>query len=156
MGCPQISQRTLCDAMKNVYIASAIDIGEAHDIHPQNKKDVGFRLAYNALHNVYHQADVVPAGPSLKGGSREGSTIRLVFDNAEGLRLTENGKRSFFVGDASGAYKPADSVVIEGDTLIVSADDIKFPTSVRYAWSDNPDATLYNAANLPCGTFCWE
>ena len=150
------SQRSLCNSMKNVYMGSAIDIGEAKDIHPQNKKDVGFRLAFTALHNVYHITDVVPAGPWLRSGSREGSAIRLVFDNAEGLRLTKNGKRSFYIGDASGAYMPADSITIEGNTILVSAESIVFPTSVRYAWSDNPDITLYNAAGLPCGSFCWE
>ncbi|MBQ7649422.1 MAG: hypothetical protein IJS15_00600 [Victivallales bacterium] len=150
------SQRTLCNSMRDVYLGSAIDIGEAADIHPQNKKDVGFRLAYNALRNVYHLADVTPAGPWLKGGSREGAAIRLVFDNAEGLHLTEDGKRSFYVGDATGAFVKADSVIVEGNTLLVSAKEILFPTAVRYAWSDNPDATLYNAAGLPCGTFCWE
>ena len=148
-------QRSLCDAMKNVYIASAIDIGEEIDIHPQNKKDVGFRLAYTALHNVYHLKDVVPEGPRFRSAVREGNAVRIFFDYADGLKVLENAERSFCVSDATGAYAQADSVVVEGSTILVSAKDIKFPNGVKYAWSDNPDSVIYNGAGLPASTFCW-
>ena len=41
-------------ALPNTGMASAIDIGDANDIHPKNKKDVGVRLALAALKNIYH------------------------------------------------------------------------------------------------------
>ncbi len=50
-------------ALPHTGMAVAIDIGDANDIHPKNKRDVGLRLAFNALHRTYGKEDVVPCGP---------------------------------------------------------------------------------------------
>lgn len=149
-------QRKLCDEMTNVYNGSAIDIGEEKDIHPQNKKDVGFRLAYTALHNVYCCSDVVPEGPRFRRAVREGHSIRLFFDYADGLCIKGDARKSFYLSEDGIGYNEADSVAIEGNSVLVSCEKVAFPNNVRYAWSDNPYSTLYNAAGLPAAPFQWN
>ena len=105
---------------------------------------------------MYHIKDIVPEGPKFRSGTREGNSVRLFFDNADGLRILENGAQSFCIIDAPGAYALADSAIVDGSTIVVSSKSIEFPSSVRYAWSDNPDSVIYNGAGLPASTFEWK
>lgn len=146
-------QRKLCDDMKNVYMVSAVDIGEFHDIHPQDKKSVGRRLADNALCNVYHCNGIVPSGPLFDGFSIEGNQVRIKFRYAEGMYLKENGAQSFYIAGSSQLFYPADSVKVEGSSILVSSSKVAEPQNVRYAWADYPVSTLYNGAELPASPF---
>ena len=62
-------------------MAVITDIGEAHDIHPRNKQDVGWRLSQWALHQTYGKKELVPAGPLYKSLKIEGNSIRLSFEH---------------------------------------------------------------------------
>ena len=55
-------------------MASALDVGEAADIHPKDKLDVGERLALWALKNDYGRSTIVPSGPILKDVTVANST----------------------------------------------------------------------------------
>ena len=61
-------------------MAVITDIGEANDIHPKNKQDVGKRLAQWALHQTYNKKDLVPSGPLFKSHKVEGKSIRISFN----------------------------------------------------------------------------
>ena len=149
-------QRRLCEKMDKVYMVTAVDIGDWNDIHPQDKKTVGFRLAQNALHNVYHHREVIPFGPLYKGYSVEGGRVRLFFDNADGMYIKDDLPQSFYIAGVDGKYHSAEKVVIDNDTVIVSASKVKFPRSVCYAWANAPASTLYNSADLPASPFTTE
>ncbi len=154
------AQRLICDSLPEVYMASAIDIGETEDIHPQDKKSVGLRMADNALANVYG-LPVTPSGPLYRGCRRENNRIRLFFDHADGLYFKQSpcptcdtdSSKSFFIIERDGNATPADSVVIEGNTVLVSSSKCPAPIGVKYGWSDNPPSTLYNNSNLPASPF---
>jgi len=147
-------------------MAVIIDIGEAGDIHPRNKQDVGDRLARWALHQTYDKSDIVPCGPLYKSHAVEGSAIRLTFDNVgsglivgkkEGLEPTEelkDGKLArFAIAGEDKAWHWAEAT-IDGDTVVVSSPDVKEPVAVRYAFSMNPEgANLYNKEGLPASPF---
>lgn len=150
------TQRRVCNDMKNVYMASAIDIGEFYDIHPQDKKSVGKRLADNALCNVYCCNDTVPFGPLYMDYCIEGGKIRLFFRYTDGMYLKENAEQSFYVAGQDKVFYPADSVKIEGSSLLVSSAQVESPAHVRYAWADYPFSTLYNGAELPASPFTTE
>jgi len=152
------SQQKCAAELPNVYSASAVDIGEAKDIHPQNKKDVGFRLAQSALYHVYHRSEVVPCGPQLTGVSVENGRIRLFFRYAEGLRFKGGKPAGFQLGSMDEVRKvplfcDADTVAIEGSTLVVSSAACPAPAVVRYAWDNCPEGNLYNGAGLPAEPF---
>ncbi len=139
----------------NTGMASAIDIGDAGDIHPRNKQVVGLRLAQWALAKTYNQ-NVVPNGPHYAGYTIEGDKIRVRFtDVGSGLLIQDPKSRikTCFIADASRTFVRAEAT-IEGDTLLVSTADVKAPQAVRYAWSDNPEGcNLYNADGLPASPF---
>lgn len=134
-------------------MAVAIDIGDAADIHPANKQDVGKRLALNALSRVYGFKDVVPSGPLLSKAVRGGADIRLRFAFADGGLVAQGGAlKGFALAGEDGRFFWA-RAEIEGDTVVVSSARVPNPVAVRYAWADNPVCNLYNRAGLPASPF---
>jgi sialate O-acetylesterase len=134
-------------------LAVAIDIGEALDIHPRNKKDVGLRLAYSALHRTYGLKDVVPSGPHFQRAEWQGSKAKLFFDfPADGLKIIGDRLEGFSIAGEDGRFHWADARIV-GQTVEVSSDAVAKPAAVRYAWADNPAANLYNSAGLPAVPF---
>ena len=139
--------------LKNTGMAVTIDIGDAADIHPKNKQDVGKRLALIAEANTYH-LPVVFSGPLYKNYTIEGNKIRIKFKYAENGLKTNDGKAltGFAIAGPDHKFQWA-TAVIDGNDVVVSSPDIKFPVAVRYGWANNPDCNLYNAANLPASPF---
>jgi sialate O-acetylesterase len=136
--------------------AVATDIGEAKDIHPRNKQDVGLRLALAAL-KVAYGMDIVYSGPVYKSMAKEGKTIALSFSNVGGGLLAKGDKYGYLKGfSIAGSDKKFvwAKAKIEGDKVIVYSDEIGDPVAVRYAWADNPeDANLFNQEGLPASPF---
>jgi sialate O-acetylesterase len=149
----------------NTGMAVITDIGNARDIHPKNKQDVGSRLAQWALHYTYGK-NIVPSGPLYKSHTVEGSSVRIAFDcvgkglmvgRKEGLAPTQevsNGKlQRFAIAGADKQWHWADAV-IDGETVVVSCKDVPKPVAVRYAFAMNPEgANLYNKEGLPASPF---
>jgi sialate O-acetylesterase len=141
-------------ALPGVGMAVAIDVGEAADIHPKDKKSVGERLARWALCEVYHRAGL-PSGPLLAGMQREaGGRLRLSFRYAQGLSTRDGAAvRHLAIADAKRCWRWAQSR-IEGESLVVWHPDLSCPAAVRYAWADNPEGcNLVNGAGLPASPF---
>jgi sialate O-acetylesterase len=136
-------------------MAVTIDIGEADDIHPRNKQDVGKRLALAALYGTYGK-DVVYSGPVFKSMEVKDKVVVLEFDPM-GSELMVKDKygyvKGFAVAGEDRVFHWARGVV-QGKRVILECPDVKVPVAVRYAWADNPDdANLYNAEGLPAGPF---
>ena len=74
--------------------------------------------------------------------------IFLHFDNADGLTCT----KGFEIAASDGMFYPA-YIKIEGDKILLSSPDVKFPAAVRYGWSGFTDADLRNKQGLPASTF---
>jgi sialate O-acetylesterase len=139
-------------ALPNTGMAVAIDIGDANDIHPKNKQEVGNRLAHLALRRVYGQG-VAGSGPIYRDMWPEGNRIHLRFDHAQGGLETRNGVlRGFAVAGADHVFHWA-LATIEHDGVVVWSPDVPAPVAVRYGWASNPDCNLYNAAGLPASPF---
>ena len=142
-------------SVPNTAMAVLIDIGEAGDIHPKNKQDVGYRLSLPALKMVYGK-NIVFSGPTYKSMKIEGNKIRLTFDNI-GSGLITKDKYGYVKGFAiAGENKKLvwAKAYLEGNEIVVYNDSIANPIAVRYAWADNPDdASLYNKEGLPASPF---
>lgn len=133
-------------------MAVAIDIGEANDIHPRNKQDVGKRLAMTALAIAYGQK-IVYSGPIYRSMRIEGNKIRLFFDHV-GSRLVAKGDKlvGFAIAGKDRKFVWANAR-IEGDTVVVWSEQVPDPVAVRYAWANNPECNLYNKEGLPASPF---
>lgn len=140
-------------SLANTAMATTIDIGEADDIHPRNKQDVGKRLWLAAQHEVFGE-DIVYSGPQYDGHTIEGNKIRISF-NHTGSGLTVKGYdelKGFAIAGADKKFYWAEAE-IKGNQVIVWSDEVENPVAVRYAWADNPDAALYNEEGLPAVPF---
>jgi sialate O-acetylesterase len=140
-------------AEPNTGMAITIDIGEAGDIHPKNKQDVGKRLAVWALGTTYGR-DIVYSGPIFDSCERKGDKIVVRFRHTgRGMHASDAGAlQGFAVADEDRKFVSA-SATIEGDTVIVSSPDVRNPVAVRYAWAANPNCNLVNSAGLPASPF---
>lgn len=136
----------------NTGMAVIIDIGEADNIHPTNKQDVGKRLALAALAKAYGK-DIAYSGPIYRACTIEGQKVRIEFDHInEGLVARNGGLTGFTIAgeDRNFVWAKAE---IDGRAIVVWADGIDKPAAVRYAWADNPACNLYNGAGLPASPF---
>jgi sialate O-acetylesterase len=147
----EAQMRTL--VLPNTGMAVIIDIGEADDIHPRNKTDVGLRLARWALADTYGE-DVVRSGPLYDSSAVEGGAVRVRFHHRGGGLSTSDGEppRAFAVAGADRTWHWAEAR-IDGAAVLVSSPAVPQPVALRYAWADNPVATLQNAEGLPASPF---
>jgi len=139
-------------SLPKTAMAVTIDIGDAKDIHPKNKQEVGRRLALGALAIAYSK-DIEHSGPAFASMTVEGRSIRLTFTHTAGGLVAKGEKLTgFAIAGVDRKFVWADAT-IDGDTILVHSDLIAAPTAVRYAWANNPDCNLYNKANLPASPF---
>jgi len=139
-------------SLSNTGMAIIIDIGEAKDIHPKNKQDVGGRLALAARAIAYGEK-VEYSGPLYRQVTPEQGALRVWFDHAKsGLNAKGGGLKGFEIAAADGKFVPA-TARIDGGTVVVSSAAVSAPKHVRYAWSANPECNLYNADGLPASPF---
>ncbi len=150
--------------LENTGMAVIIDIGEANDIHPKNKQEVGRRLALAARAQTYGEK-VDYMGPMYSHHKVEGNKIRIYFNGtkgglkadtyqniAEGKKSGESTLTGFTIAGADKKFYWANAA-IEGNTVVVWSDEVEMPRAVRYAWADNPICNLYNGINLPASPF---
>ncbi len=145
--------QTMILSVTNTGMAVTIDIGEAEDIHPHNKQDVGVRLSLPALVMIYGFKSLVYSGPVYKSMLIEKNKIRIKFDHiAGGLIIHGETLQGFSISGKDKNFVWADAH-IEGNDIIVSSPKISKPVAVRYAWADNPECNLYNSSGLPASPF---
>jgi sialate O-acetylesterase len=146
------AQSVTADLDPDTGLAVTIDIGEGNNIHPKNKQDVGTRLGL-AAEAIAYDRDVTYSGPTFSEMIVEGNQAILHFDHIGGGLVSKTPEiGGFAIRDADGEFVWANAE-IEGDTIRVSADGIKHPVAVRYAWANNPEAPLYNEEGLPMVPF---
>jgi len=139
----------------NTGMAIAIDLGggESASLHPANKQDVGKRLAAWALAKVYNQKDVAESGPIPTGSEIKGREVIVSFEHANGGLVAKGGAlKSFAIAGEDHRWVWADAK-IEGNTVIISSAEVAKPVAARYAWAENPIASLYNGAGLAATPF---
>ena len=142
--------------LPNTGIAVTIDIGEAYDIHPRNKADVGHRLALEARKVAYGEQELVASGPMYYSMLVEGDRAIISFTEV-GSGLVAKDRYGYVKGftiagpDKKFYWARADIV---GDRVSVYSSQVDQPVAVRYGWANNPDdVNLYNKEGLPASPF---
>ena len=138
----------------NTAMAVAIDLGEWNDIHPDNKKDVGERLALAAMKLAYGE-NIVHSGPIYVSSTVDRNEVVIRFDNIGSGLITNDGEApsEFAIAGTDKKFVWA-KARIENDHVIVWNDALVEPKYVRYAWADNPvNPNLYNKEGLPASPF---
>ncbi|TJZ60032.1 sialate O-acetylesterase [Sphingobacterium olei] len=133
-------------------MAVSIDIGDATDIHPRNKKDVGLRLYEAARHIAYHE-DNVYSGPLYRRMEIKDHKIIVYFDHArDGLISKTASVEGFQIAGADNNFEDATATIV-GNTVELTHPSLKNPTTIRYGWAADPKVSLYNTAGLPASPF---
>lgn len=134
-------------------MAVTIDIGEAKDIHPKNKQEVGRRLSLWALGNVYGRKVAAASGPLPAGHEIKGAEVVVTLTHAEGLKTRDGAPvKGFQLAGTDKQWKPA-TARIDGTKLVVTSAEVAAPVALRYAWLDFPETNLVNSADLPASPF---
>ncbi|RED98410.1 sialate O-acetylesterase [Marinoscillum furvescens] len=152
--------------LPNTGMAVLTDIGEAKDVHPHNKMDVGDRLARWALAKNYGVDVEAVSGPLFSAVKhKKGRSIVKFEQVGSGLmvgqkHLMEPTKEvdeplvGFEIAGSDGVWYPAEATIAGKDKVMVSSDQVQEPVAVRFAWSSNPEGiNLYNREGLPAATF---
>jgi sialate O-acetylesterase len=147
--------QTMTLSLPKTGMAVTTDIGNANDIHPTNKQDVGKRLAANALKLTYGQ-DISYSSPMFDSVKYENGKAIISFKFADsGLMVKDKFGylKGFEIAGADKKFYYA-KAEIEGDKVVVYNPNVKNPVAVRYAWADAPtDANLFNSAGFPASPF---
>lgn len=141
-------------SVPNTAMAVAIDLGEWNDIHPDRKKEVGDRLAL-AAEKIAYSENIVYSGPTYQSQTIEGNKIIISFTNTGSGLATSDGEApaEFAVAGDDKKFVWANAK-IEGNTIVVSSDEVPAPKYVRYAWADDPvNPNLINKEGLPAAPF---
>jgi sialate O-acetylesterase len=141
--------------LPNLAMAVGIDIGEAENLHPVDKKDVGHRLYLAALTLAYGEKGIVSTGPLYQSMRVEGDKVILSFTGVGGGLVAKDGAplSGFAIAGPDHRFVWADAV-IRGNRIEVRSPNVPHPESVRYAWADNPaGCNLYNKEGLPASPF---
>jgi sialate O-acetylesterase len=148
------AQTMAMSKLPNTGQAVIIDIGEGKDIHPKNKVDVGKRLARWALAKDYG-IKVATQGPMYKSMEVKDGKVIVKFENVNGVLrpFDVNELKGFTIAGADKKFFNAKGKIVGSDSVELSAEGVKEPVAVRYAWANNPVCNLFDNLNLPACPF---
>ncbi|WP_194768462.1 sialate O-acetylesterase [Tamlana sp. I1] len=149
------AQSFTLQTVANTGMAVTIDVGNAKDIHPTNKQDVGLRLSAIALNNFYEKEQIC-SGPIFKSIEVKGAKVIITFDNlGSGLKSTnaDGFVNGFEIAGANKVFHKAKASIIENKVVLYS-ENVAHPIAVHYGWADDAGAcNLYNIDGFPASPF---
>lgn len=149
------AQRLSLATIPHSALAVTLDVGDANDIHPVDKKPVGERLALAARAVAYGEK-IEYSGPLFDVLRIDGRRAVLAFSHVGGGLVAKDGElKGFTIAGADKVFHPARATIV-GDTIEVVADAVSAPTAVRYAWANVPAGNLFNRAGLPASPFATD
>lgn len=161
------AQLQTSETVPNTGMAVTIDLGDATNLHPLDKLEVGDRLALVARRLVYGE-NIDSYSPLFDTASVEGDKIRLKFkyvgtglktgnspvtSGTTGANPPASELKGFAIAGNDKQFVWAKAIITGPDTIEVMSDKVKQPVAVRYGWANNPEVNLYNSANLPASPF---
>lgn len=142
--------------LDDTQMVVTMDVGEAKDLHPKNKKPIGIRLAKTALNRTYGRLDHAYQGPifdyvEFKG---EKAIVNFYAETVKSGLQTNDGQapKYFQIAGADNQFYVAEAT-IEGKKVVLSSPKVKQPVAVRYAFTNYPVTNLENKENFPVVPF---
>lgn len=143
------AQRKTAEADARAALVVTFDIGDAKNLHPPNKQDIGRRLAIAARHLIYGEG-LAPSGARVISAKRSGDSVTIAFRDITGALTAYNGQpNAFELCDTTRCRWAQASLA--GNA--VSLSNAGSATRVRYCWGDSPVCTLTDESALPAGPF---
>lgn len=148
------AQRRAVAKDPHAALAVTIDIGNATNLHPSDKVDVGVRLA-RAAGNLIYGENVYPSGPEPVGAFRRGASVVVPFKDVTGKLVSYSGAPNAFelCGPTLATCRYARATITGNEVMLTDVGRKDVPTRVRFCWGDSPICTLYDESGLPAGPF---
>lgn len=147
------AQRKATLRLKNVGLATAIDLGESNDIHPLNKKDLAHRCVLQMNKLAFGKKSIVAEGPMAEKAEWKGNgRIVISFRKGTGDLKQAEMLQGIAIAGKDGVYKFVEAST-EGNLVVARWDGEGEPVSIRYAWENNPPSSIYNTEGLPASSF---
>ena len=149
------AQSKVAASATNVGLVVTYDTNDGADLHPKEKIPIGQRAARAAQQMVYGE-ELLVAGPVFQSASIDGSKVVVTFDTkGDGLATKDQSAlvRGFMLAGTDGIYRFAEGAIEGDDAVVISANRVPSPKTVRFAWAGAPDANLTNKTGLPADPF---
>jgi len=142
--------------INNTGMVVSMDVGEAKDLHPKNKRPLGIRLAKIALNRTYGLDTTVYQGPQYEYFEIRGKFTVIHFKQGtvlNGLITNDSLAPGFFtIAGADQKFYNATAKIV-GNTILLISDKVKKPIAVRYAFTNYAVTNLQNRSGLPAVPF---
>ena len=141
--------------LKNTGMAVIGDISDHTNVHPKDKRDVGWRLARQALSKTYGKMDVVADGPTIRSDRLLDGSIHLTFADEGGSLMACDDKplRCFTVAGQDGNFVPAKAEIVGPEIVVTYPPDLPWPTELRFGWGPSDQPNLVSQDGLPAAQF---
>ena len=146
-------QRKASQQLADAALATAVDLGEWNDLHPQRKDELGRRVALQLRRLAYGEKKLVAEGPRPVSAKLKGGAVVVTFDKRTGALRPADEMPAFALAGADGRFVWAKARTKGKSAVLVDVPDGLEPVRMRYAWDDYPVLSLYNQEGLPSGTF---
>ncbi len=153
----------LMDLTPRTGMVPITDLGEANNIHPRYKREVGARLSYWALGDCYEREGIEYRAPEydnievVESKFSKNPAISIQFRYAEnGISFRgQEPSELFEIAGADRVFYPAEvKLILNSDRpLLVWSDKVAAPVAVRYAFKNYVDGDLYNSAGVALSSF---
>ena len=139
-------------------MATVCDLGDQYCIHPADKKEVGYRLAYFALTNDYGVKGLEPQGPLYKNVIFSDGKAVVEFEVGRlGLSPINRDLDGFEIAGRDKVFHPAKARIgKDGRTVVVESPEVSKPFAVRYGIGPYFSASLFNNSGIPASPFTTE
>lgn len=148
------AQRRASLHLENAALATAIDLGESNDIHPLNKKDLAHRCVLQMNKLAFNKKNMVTEGPMPDRAiySFKDKTVTLTFKKETGKLKSSAQLKSIAIASIDGKYYFTNAKT-KGNKVIIQWNKKETPKSIRYAWDNNPELSIFNIDGLPAPGF---
>ena len=133
---------------------------EVEQIHPCQKRQVGERLAYQALNKTYGMKNLICESMTFKEMKIVGDTVKVHFDNEFGAYNRFEGIEGFEVAGEDKVFHKATAKHIwqagnDGwnECTAVTCPEVKKPVALRYCFRNFQLGNMANAGGLPLFPF---
>lgn len=149
-------QEELANDLTDVYLISSIDLGDSLDVHPRNKKEVGLRLASQALHLTYGLKKFPIHGPKLLSISQDRNQLVLYFEAFGKLQTRDNQPITELEIIASKGRKIPIVGKIEGNHIFIPLPHEVEAEEIWFGFSPFPRINLTDESGWPAAPFRFE
>lgn len=127
---------------------------ELTNIHPCQKRPVGLRLAYLALHRDYGFGNLPcysPEAISVSASEKDPSTLFVKCINCSCGTDRMRGIEGLEVAGEDGIFRPVDSVCMWQDNILTveCKGIVDAPKAIRYGWANFRPGNLHSCYGLP-------